>query len=506
MSKVKNTKILSLISILLVCVFVFCSCENIIRPGTDNGNTPIVLPEKTISLPYSQSDSLNPYRLTTQLNYDLMPLLYEALYEVDNEFNAKAKLASESKFDHTKLTVSFTPTDFSDGSPLSVYDIVYSFEKAKASSIYENALSSFKSAKPVGKTVVFTLSAPNRNALSLLTFPIIKKDTGNTKDAPIGTGKYKYNAKTNTLDFNPINNAVIKEVAYISLYDISDITKLKFNLDMGNISAFTYNLSSYRLSGLLTNTLKSVSNNLIFLGFNQNNYLAGMFKVRQAAAKAINRSDIASSVYGNNAVSTFAPFHPYWFECNNLSLPADSTTNDYTVAENLLIEAGFDEINQAGVRSGEPGILNLSLIVCTDNEYKLSVADAIKADLNKIGIGVIVHSFDKETYKNALLEGNFDMYIGEIKLPNDCSLDAFFTSSGTANYGINIHSTAVESYKKFKNNEITISEFVSEFIYETPFIPLCYRSNIRAVSTNISVGEIAPDNLYADIENWTIKE
>lgn len=76
---------------------------------------------------------------------------------------------------------------FSDGSAVTAQDVAASFNQAKASSNYRALLSNLLSCTAEENTVVFTLSAPDPQFQSCLTFPIMK--TG-TESNPIGGGRY----------------------------------------------------------------------------------------------------------------------------------------------------------------------------------------------------------------------------------------------------------------------------------------------------------------------------
>ncbi len=48
----------------------------------------------TLRLPYDPKDSLNPYTLTTRVNYDISTLLYDPLFRLDPDFYPQPVLAA----------------------------------------------------------------------------------------------------------------------------------------------------------------------------------------------------------------------------------------------------------------------------------------------------------------------------------------------------------------------------------------------------------------------------
>ena len=55
--------------------------------------------------------------------------------------------------------------------------------------------------------------------------------------------------------------------------------------------------------------------------------------------------------------------------------------------------------------------------------------------LNDLGFNITVKSMEYTEYKNALLQGNFDLYYGEVRLSPNFDLSPFFGATGTLNYG-----------------------------------------------------------------------
>ena len=55
--------------------------------------------------------------------------------------------------------------------------------------------------------------------------------------------------------------------------------------------------------------------------------------------------------------------------------------------------------------------------------------------LNSLGFNITVKSMEYSEYKQALLQGNFDLYYGEVRLSPNFDLSPFFGATGTLNYG-----------------------------------------------------------------------
>ena len=160
---------------------------------------------------------------------------------------------------------------------------------------------------------------------------------------------------------------------------------------------------------------------------------------------------------------------------------------------------GYDKLNQEGIRTNGNSALRVNILVCTENEYKLAVAETVKKSLEDLGFGVTIT--EKATlgeFKLALSQGHFGLYIGETCLSYDYNLGEFFSSGGELSYGID--DTFFTEYESYKNGIDSTMTFVESFETEVPFIPLFYRKAVISVNPNITgVDEIST---YYSVSDW----
>ena len=163
---------------------------------TDNGDA-VTAPD-TLCFAYNREDTLDPFSAATQLNVCLSPLLYEPLLRPGTDFSPTLVLAqSAEQTDSTRIAVTLRANAvFSDGSAVTGDDVVYSFNKAKASENYRVALSNVQAASAKRGVITFTLSSADPNGSYNLYFPIIKRstDTGAASTAAVGSGAYVFKA------------------------------------------------------------------------------------------------------------------------------------------------------------------------------------------------------------------------------------------------------------------------------------------------------------------------
>ena len=173
-------------------------------------------------------------------------------------------------------------------------------------------------------------------------------------------------------------------------------------------------------------------------------------------------------------------------------------------AIDILERHGYDRVNSEGVRSNGSTSLRVDVLVCTENPYKLTVAENFKAQLEKLGFGVKIRKYEKsEDFILALEEGHYSFYIGEAQLTSNCDLSEFFSEEGKLNYGIK--EEAFEIYSMLKSGESNTKVFVENFSANVPFLPLFYRKAVVSVNPNITgVGD--ENNLYSSVSDWKMPE
>lgn len=452
---------------------------------------------QTLNVGYSKDDSLNPFFVSTDLNTDLTSLVFEPLFYIDDTFCAVNGLASSYEIKDNKLTVKInTASAFSDGVQISSTDAVYSFNMAKKSSVYKNELTYISSASAQSTdTIVFTLSGNYRNAQDSLIFPIVKSGTAdNSSSIPIGTGLYAYSANKDTvaLNYNPYCKKPHPNITKIKLIHLDSSSTLIHTLELGNIDAFFDDLSSGSYSQANASVSKTNLSNLVFLGMNSSSYGLSSSAVRQAVYYSINRQSIVTNSFKKYAIESYTPYHPQWHIFTDSEYDTSQLTLDYSKAQNLMKNAGFTET------------INLKLIVYSGNNFKLSAADEIKENLSHIGINITISELSWDNYKSALMNGDYDFYIGEIKLPTNMDMTSLFSSSKVI-CGVSASDTTGTAYSEYIAGNISLNALTSSFLQNMPFAPICYRMGALIYSQNITpAADCDMGNAYKNIYEWNM--
>ncbi len=446
-------------------------------------------------LSYSKADSLNPFESKTLNNQVLQSLVYESLFYVDESYEAQPLLAENYTYTDSKTLVVTLKSDvyFSDGTQLDSENVEYSFKQAKDSPHWENALKNFSSVSVEGGRVVeFKLKTPNINAHKLLTFAIARADD-NEEGFRAGTGRYKFENSEGEISLvvNEKKKDFTPNIIKISLVNITSAESIVNAINIGNISYAFRDLSEGSKLKVNTSQKTVLLNNLVYLGIYGKSGITADFNVRKAINLAIDREEIIKSAYrgyGKSALSIFNPNSAIARETQMFSPTADTEA-----AAQALAGAQLDRDKK-----------NELTLVCSKNENAKTAAKLVKQQLEAAGFEIKLQAKKKSEYLSAVRYGNFDLYIGETKLPGDLGLQSFFDEDGETSYGIDLEDEeCAKSYGEYLEGESEIGKFIIDFSQELPFIPLLYRQGMICYSKSLK-GDIQgyDGNCFSNIEDW----
>lgn len=496
-------------AVLALTLLLFSAC---VRPVTEEEETTlgeaeptsVSIPESSITVPFAPSDSVNPFYVKTLVNASLLSLLYDSLFCLDGGFSPVNLIASEYTLvsDSVRVTIDDSLV-FSDSSPVSASDVIYSFNKAKSAPLYEESLKNIESCTLDGTyTVNFTLRSPDINAVNLLTFPIVKNGTAEGADSvPVGSGNYVFRQDElrSYLQYNLRHAGGIPKVGTVRLREVSESATLMHVLNTGGIDCFFTDMSDGVAKRSYSGANEVYLNNLVFLGINFENPRLHNAEFRQALSLAISRTAVVQNAFVSHARAAVYPFNTSWEQIS--SLPAASKVQvdaDLNAADALLSALDLGANGNA---------TSLKLICDADaGAFMKSAATLISEELSYVNINVSVSFLDRNEYVSALKNGDFDLYLGEIKLTKNMDLSPFFTSSGSASYGIPLSELDIdESYLRYKAGTLDLESFLEEFSKLFPFIPLAFRNGQFCYSRSIrSAVQSTEDRLFYNIADWEL--
>lgn len=487
----------------LLCVFLALAClltsvgcapsDDVSEPSTSAPQTPSPQESpRSLSIPYSKEDTLNPYAAVTEANVNLAGLLYDSLTVIDGTFTPQLSLAaSVTPTDATHLTVTLRQgAAFSDGTAVTAADVKASFDTARNSAHYKELLSNVTAASVDRKSgaITFTLAKGDPNAAACLSFPILKagKNTAAAGEAPLGGGLYVYTVGDNgaTLTANP-HYGKTPRYATVTLRHLPGADSMYYGLASGSITYYYDDLNvgdTPRVSGA---SAKVDMNALTYLGINSGKAALGDASVRRAMSLLTDRTVLAASSYAGWALPATLPFHPHW-----------SGVKD---AEPLFggqeLAAALEKLEAAGQKK-----LKLEMIYSTDSANRGVLVDTVRMQLESAGIQVTAVPLDYSEYLSRLRSGQYDLYIGEIRLTANMDLDPLF--GGAARYGIASDGAAAQAYSRYRAGEGTLTEFLTAFGEDMPYIPLVWRCGFAGHDRRMSV--VTPNGYdpYYGFADW----
>lgn len=443
--------------------------------------TPSAAPERTaFALPYYPSGSLHPITDSGRTNRVLAGLVYQGLFALDNTFEPSGVLCTSWTVSEDGLTWTFTLTStvFSDGTALTADDVVTSLELARTSALYADRLSAVRTVGAGEEgTVVVTLSAPNGALPALLDIPVVRE--GEEGAPPLGTGPYAYAQEGGQWKLVRRSSAPDTAPAEIPLVAVDGADDLIYAFDAGEVSLVVSDLTGANALGYSAGyeVFPYPSTTLLYVGFQAASGPCQDPLVRQAISRGMDRETVAASLLAGYADATCLPVSP---QCALYSAQREQAGEyDPEQAQALLAQAGYTP-GEDGLLAKGRSALSLTLVVNTDNTFKLSIAEYLAGQLTDLGIQVEVQKLAWDDYLTALQRGEFDLYLGEVALTADFDLSALLGQGGALNYGgyVSAETDALLSQLRAATGDArapAADALLEQFQADAPLAPLCFK-------------------------------
>ncbi|MEG2378308.1 MAG: ABC transporter substrate-binding protein, partial [Clostridia bacterium] len=381
--------------LLILAMFTGCS------PGGKSEKKPETpAPAKTVrntqfGVAYVEEENFDPIMTKNKVNLEMYGLVYEGLFELDENFAVKNLLCESYTNSGTSYKFKLKRgVTFSDGSPLTAGDVVFSIRRAmRPESFYAARLTNISGVYEDGGDVAVTLKRYNANLPRLLDIPVIKESSADTKVA-LGTGGYAVMLDTKTKTYYLAARSgwhQDKKLPYtrINMVKTAGIDQLIFNFESANIGIVTVDPTApnpLQLRGEYE-TREYATTALVYLGFNTRRAPFGNSVVRQAIACAIDRKSAVELDFARMADETHLPIHS---SCEAYDEGA-ARNFDYSTVNALafLEKAAYKDENGDGkVDSG--GKLSFEILVNAENKSRAALARRIASNLGDLGFTVSV--------------------------------------------------------------------------------------------------------------------
>lgn len=485
---------------LILCLVLLSGCAadtkeayvptgNGLATGEDKPQQGTEVTSQTMSLAYYPDSSLNPFRSGELNNRAVFSLVYQGLFAVTEDYTAAPILCSRYTVSQDMKTYTFylENATFSDGKVLTSADVVASLETARDSEYYGGRFGYVESFSETEEgAVVATLTIPYENFQLLLDIPIVRQDQQGA-DRPLGTGPYVYEEYEQTLRLRrrtdwwcvarlPVSAQIIDLVVGESPAQLRDAFEFSglgmVCADPGSESYVDFH-SDYELwdyeSGLF-----------LYIGCNERSRLLSTGEIRRNLTYAIDRERLVETCYRGFALSTWLPASPLspWY--------SQALTANMAYDPQKLTQA----VTDAGELTG-----SLTLLVNREDSVRLLAAREIKKMLEGCGLAVTMSELPTEEYREALAQGQFDLYLGQTKLSANMDLSAFFAPKGALSYGHMDDSVVYALCKEALANGGNYYTLYKEILKDGMLCPVLFRTNA------IYVRRGTFEDLYASRDN-----
>lgn len=473
--------------------------------------------DSLFSLNCDREASFNPLTTTNMDNLLCTQLMYETLFELDEDFNPQPKLIKSYETTDGKYWRFYVNTDiqFWDGSKLTAADASYSIQRAQQSKLYGERLRSLIGSSAMDEDCfAVNILGANMNLPALLNIPVIKNGSIE-ENAPLGTGPYQPDQTLAKLTaFSGHRNYASLPIGEVYLKEVREIEDKIAAFENGETDLVINDPSgSFNLGYGSANEIRFYpTTNLHYLGFNTSGNFFSRALCRRAMNYVVDREGIVTNSLGGSATAASLPMHPLAESYNDTY--SDMLAFSIKKAEAAFDEAEVQDYDDDGKReilvNGIPMEIALDFIVCSDSPAKVQAAGLIAETLNNMGITVNLRSLDWDEYMAALKAGKFDLYYAETRLLNDFSLKNLVFTGGSLNYG-KFTDSALEQYvTDFMASEAEGRQRAADLMFKhftdsSPFVPICFERQ-QVITHRGVISGLRPtrDNIFFDLEHWEI--
>ena len=323
------------------------------------------------------------------------------------------------------------------------------------------------------------------------------------------------------------------------MYKVSEVkdtslilTKNEYYKDADNLKLEKITINIYGTAGELYNSFKTGSIDMVstqnsnlkeyigtigynakemkgrehdFIAFNTQGQILSNVNVRKAISYSIDKSNIVSSIFGDNYYTSSFPL-----DYGSWVYQEGDTSSGYNLeqAKQTLVDDGWTYRNKywQKVVNRRTQRFSLNFIVKASDTTRVSVAENIKSQLENQGIRINLIKASDQQYQNYLQNKNYDMILCSINLSIKPDLSMFFSSDNLANYNNEEVNSLMSEIKNTQDEEKLKQDYkrLGE-IYKSdvPYLSL-YNNKYTVAYNNELAGTEQPNWFYQfyNIENW----
>ena len=414
-------KVVKLISLLLATMVFVTGCKS----DTDVKSNEVKTSKKTseyINLTMIRASTINPILNTDKSVSYVLDLVYDSLFELDENYNIQPKLVESYSISSNNKKIDITLKDnikWHDGESLTAKDVKYTYEliNENKDSAY-NSLVSNISGITVHGSKKLTINFKDSYAFSLetLIFPIVSKDKLDglktdelklAKNNLVGSGAYKikkyedrdYMILELNSDYYDLNKDNNKKEVYVKMVpDTESQTEMVLSLDsdiskvtLGSISKFVDN------DNFVIN--KYQGRNYDYVLFNYDNKYLNNLDIRKAISFAVDRKSIIKDAYSDRAkLSNFPLNSTSEYYDSDLKPLSYNTENAQNYLKKAVLSLDNTDNNTASSKSNDTNSAD-----STDNNKNdvNSIENTKSEDTNKVASDGNIKNNTEQTSNNS---------------------------------------------------------------------------------------------------------
>lgn len=490
----------------LAMAFSLCACWEEEEKADDFWNEDVPLEEEisqqatrigAFALPYLSNQTLDPVTCVDGIQQTVGTLLYEGLFELNETFAVQNILCRDYTYDAGNRTYTFYLREnvtFSDGSLLSVTDVLAAYRRAAASERYGARFANVTSMHIVNGALVVTLAKENSAFPALLDIPIVK--SGSEKNlVPLGTGPYLFLTDnegaclTHNADWWRSIALPLERIALVPARDNSTASYLFSSYDTHLLVS---DLTATGSGGSFgeSDVYDADSTAMLYLGFNTHRTPLSSSALRCAMSAAFDRGAIVSTLLSGHARAAQFPI-PQRAALYPAGLSAPAVSYAQALSDEHVTDAHPKE---------------LTLLVNEESSFRRSVAEHLCRQLSAGALTVTLKAVPWEDYLDALELGNFDLYLGEARLTADWNAAALIGTGGSLNYGGYADEEMDRLLAAFlaDESELTAQAYFRHFAASAPIAPICFKSVSTQIPAGLAEG-LTPtaQNPFYGFDRWT---
>lgn len=478
-------------------------------------------PEVTeLKLGVALFDSINPILSKNKNVQNISKIIFEPLVTLTSDYKIDMCLAKEcvKQNENTYLIKLRNDRKWADGQKFTADDVQFTIDRLKDSdTIYSANVQNVTTVEVVDdETLRITLNQEVPFFEYNLTFPILSSKYYSDKEftadiVPVGTGMYKVSdVQDSTLILN--KNEYYPEADELKLDKITittypSIGELYNSFKTGSIdliSTENSNLKEYiGTIGYQVKEMKGREHD--FIVFNTQNEILSQLNVRKAICYSIDKSNIVSSVYGDNYYTSSFPL-----DYGNWIYQEQDSSAGYNLeqAKQILVDDGWSykykywqkTVNYRTQR------ISLNFVVKASDTSRVSVAENIKTQLQNQGFRINLIKANDAQYQNYIANKNYDIILCSMNLSVSPDLSTFFGSNNLANYANEEVTNIMNEVKNLSDEDKLKQDYkrLSE-IYKNdmPYLSLYNNKYTVAYSTGLA-GTLEPNwfNQFYNIKDW----